>query len=243
MPGDQINKKEILEAAKRWFRETIAPNHIANTEKLVDPKEFNINPFLVSYLANFLTGNRDPINIAKALVYPRVLGTSIATSFGQNSQKFTNEVLKSLGSTTSGIDIEFMDQIDKRKKYCQLKAGPNNINKDDVETIHNHFSKIKNLARTNNLKLSIDDMIVGVLYGEPDELSTHYRALQKKHNYPVFVGQEFWWRLTGDKEFYFELGQALSIVAEEFDSTELLSKVIKELSESDVVLKLSGKIK
>ena len=41
-----INKEEILKKAKDWFRDTIAKNHIANTEKLVDPKEFNINRFL-----------------------------------------------------------------------------------------------------------------------------------------------------------------------------------------------------
>ncbi len=238
-----IEKQEILEAAKKWFRETIAINHVKNTEKLIDPKEFNINPLLVSYLANFLTGNNDPISIAKALVYPRVLGTSINTSFGQNSQKFTSEVLKSLGSTTQGIDIEFVDQIDGRKKYCQMKAGPNTINKDDVETIHNHFKAIKNLSRTNNLKIPPDDLIVGVLYGEELELSTHYKNLEKKHNYHVYVGQEFWHRLTGDKDFYYELISALAAVATEIDGTELLEKTIKALSETEVVKHLSGSAK
>ena len=78
------NKDAILTKAKTWFRETIVLNHADNSQKLVDPKHFNINPFLTIYLANFLTGNSSPKSIAKALIYPRVLGNSITTSFGQN---------------------------------------------------------------------------------------------------------------------------------------------------------------
>lgn len=47
------NKNTILGKAKTWFRETIVINHTGNSQKLVDPKEFNINPFLTVYLANF----------------------------------------------------------------------------------------------------------------------------------------------------------------------------------------------
>ena len=105
-------KQKILDTAKQWFRERIAQNHIKNTEKLVNPNEFNINPFLTVYLANFLTGNSNPESIAKALLFPRVLGTSITTSFGNNMQGFTSVLQDAVGSTTSGIDIEFIDQID-----------------------------------------------------------------------------------------------------------------------------------
>ena len=120
-----INKAEILKKAKIWFSETIAKNHIKNTEKLTNPSEFIINPFLTVYLANFLTGNSKPESIAQALLLPRVLGTSITTSFGTNIQTFTSDVLDAFGSVVSGIDIEFIDQLDGCKKYCQLKACKN----------------------------------------------------------------------------------------------------------------------
>ena len=32
--------------------------------------------------------------------------------------------------------------IDGEKKYCQLKSGPDTINKDDVETIAGHFKSV-----------------------------------------------------------------------------------------------------
>lgn len=175
---DEKQKQIILTSAKEWFRESIATNHKNNTEKLGDPKTFNINPFLVNYLANFLTGNNSPESIAKALIYPRALGTSITTSFGTNMQRFASDVLKGFGSMISGIDIEFVDQIDGERKYCQLKAGPNTINKDDVETIAGHFTSAKNLARTNNIRVGVGDLIVGVLYGTEAELNAHLATRQ-----------------------------------------------------------------
>lgn len=123
-----------------------------------------MNPFLDKYKANFLTGNDDPESIARALVYARVLGTSINTTFGTKIQKFCSDVLEGFSSTTSGIDLEFIDKIDGRRKWCQAKAGTNTINADDVETVKNHFKDIKNLARTNNMNIGFNDLIVGVFF-------------------------------------------------------------------------------
>lgn len=233
-----INKAEILKKAKTWFSETIAKNHIKNTEKLTNPSEFIINPFLTVYLANFLTGNSKPESIAQALLLPRVLGTSITTSFGTNIQTFTSDVLDAFGSVVSGIDIEFIDQLDGSKKYCQLKAGPNTINKDDVETIAYHFNGVRNLARTNKLKIGINDMIVGVIYGQESQLSSHYKRINKQYHYPVIVGQEFWYRLTGDELFYSDLIKAIGSVACEADYSQEFKKIIQSLSESKEIQSL-----
>lgn len=235
-------KEKILEKAKEWFQNSIAQNHIKNTKKLSKIKEFNINPFLITYLSNFLEGNSSPKSIAKALIYPRVLGTSINTSFGTNIQKFTSEVLSSFASTTSGIDIEFIDQIDNQRKYCQLKAGPNTINKDDVETISNHFKSIKNLARTNGIKLAYNSLIVGVIYGECSELSGHYKKITTDYDYEVIIGEDFWYRLTGDKEFYSDLIKAISYVAIEANYKKELDNIIDELSKTDFIIELSKEL-
>jgi hypothetical protein len=219
---------EIIEKAKDFFRKEIAPSHIANTEKCRKLKEFNLNPFLDKYKANFLIGNDDPRSIAKALVYPRVLGTSINTTFGNKLQKFCSEVLEGFASTTSGIDIEFIDKVDGRRKYCQVKAGPNTINKDDVPTIKGHFLAVKNLARTNNLNISLTDLIVGVFYGTPKELSGHYKRVNQ--DYPVIVGAEFWHRLTGEEDFYQRLTDGIGDIASEYDSSKLVEDVIESLA-------------
>jgi len=225
-------KKAILIKAQQWFSESIATNHIKNTEKLAEPSNFKINPFLVYYLANFLTGNSDKKSLAKALIYPRVLGTSITTTFGNHIQKFASSVLDSFGSTTSGIDIEFIDQIDGKKKYCQMKSGPDTINKDDVVTISDHLKKVISLARTNNQSIGYDQLIVGVVYGERSELNSFYKILESKHHHPIHVGVDFWQRLTGDKNFYKDLAVAIGEVAVKSDYSKELEQVIQALAKN-----------
>lgn len=238
---DGFNKEQILHAAKDWFK-TIIHSHINNTKKLSDPGAFNINPFLVKYLAYFISGNTDPVSIAKALIYPRVLATSINTSFGSNLQKFISALKETVGgSTTSGIDIEFIDHMDGRKKYCQIKLGPNTINKDDVETIHRHFTKTRNLGRTNYLKLEANDLIIGVLYGTKEQLSSHYKNLENIHFYPVYIGQEFWERLTGSANFYTELIKSINEIAIEFDGPSFLDETIQNLAKNPTIIELANK--
>lgn len=220
---------EILNNAKDFFRKEIVASHIEGACKRAGKlSEYNVNPFLFKYLANFLTGNDNAQSIAKALVLPRILGSSINTSFGMKVQKLIGKLFQGLGSTTSGIDIEFIDAIDNRRKYCQLKAGPNTINYDDVTTVINHFNGVRNLARTNNLNIGINDMIVGVIYGEIDELSSHYKKISQ--SFPVIIGKEFWHRLTGKEDFYFDLIDAIGDVALEIDGSNIVEQTIAKLT-------------
>jgi len=231
MTEDQ--KQQIIESGKQYFREIIIPNHLKGLAKL-KLKNFKINPFLVNYLAAFLCGNTEPQSLAKALVYPRILGTSISTSFGQNIQVFISSLAQVAGSASGidGIDIEFEDALDGRKKYCQCKAGPQTINKDDIATILGHFKHLHNKARLDRLNVQIDDMIVGVLYGEGDELSDHYKIINS--HYPVYIGTEFWEHLTGDAHFYHRLAKAFGEVVEEDSEAGIIVKgIVSELT-SDI---------
>ena len=224
-------KLNIIENGKAYFRDIIIPNHLKNMEKL-HLSSFTINPFLVNYLASFLCGNTEPESLAKALLYPRILGTSINTSFGQNVQVFVSKIAAAAGTASGidGIDIEFIDALDGRKKYCQCKAGPNTINSPDVGTIMGHFAHLQNKARLDRLPLQIDDMMVGVLYGERSELSANYKSIDK--TYPVYCGAEFWEHVTGDKQFYHRLTKAFGEVVEEdgIDARIHLKEKIEELA-------------
>lgn len=228
---DERQKQSIIESGKRYFREIIIPKHLQNLKNLKLQK-FKINPFLVNYLASFLCGNTEPESLAKALVYPRILGTSINTSFGQNIQIFISSLAEVTGSASGidGIDIEFVDALDGRRKYCQCKAGPQTINKDDIATILGHFKHLNNKARLDHMSVHIDDMIVGVLYGEDNELSAHYKIIHS--HYPVYCGADFWERLTGDKHFYYRLAKAFGEVVEEdnIDGSRLIMAKIKEIA-------------
>lgn len=217
----------ILIQAKKFFKENIVAKHLEKTKKLC-LDQFNINPFTHKYLSNFALGNDDSVSMAKILIYPRVLGTSISTIFGSQLQSFCNNVLDAYGSTTSGIDIEFIDTEDRRRKYCQLKSGPQTINKDDVKTIKDHFGAIKNLARTNHLDVRTSDCIVGIFYGERKDLSSCYKEIDKE--YPVYIGAEFWSHLTGDMSFYEKLIEAFSDVADEVDGSAVLNEIIMNVA-------------
>ena len=224
-------KMQIIESGKAYFRSIIIPNHLRGLQRL-KLKDFKVNPFLVNYLAAFLCGNTEPESLAKALVYPRILGTSINTSFGQNIQVFISQLAEVAGNASGidGVDIEFVDAIDGRKKYCQCKAGPNTINKDDIRTILEHFKHLIGKARLDKLPIQIDDMIVGTLYGEEHELSAHYRIIRS--SYPVYCGAEFWEHLTGDKQFYHRLAKAFGEVVEEdnIDGSYIILAKINEIA-------------
>jgi len=97
----EAERRHILSSAKVFFRTKIAERHKVNTRKLTSMDDFNVNPFLHKYLAQFAFGNSTPESMAKVLVYPRILGTSITTSFGSHMQAFCNDVLSSFASTTS----------------------------------------------------------------------------------------------------------------------------------------------
>lgn len=225
-------KQAIIESGKEYFRTTIIPNHLKNLNKL-KLASFNINPFLINYLAAFLCGDTEPRSLAKALVYPRILGTSLNTSFGQNIQVFISSLEEITGGASGieGIDIEFVDAIDGRRKYCQCKAGPQTINKEDIATILGHFKYLMNKSRLDRMGLQFDDLIVGVLYGERDNLSANYKAIDA--HYPVLCGAEFWERLTGDNEFYNRLARAFGEVVEEdgIDGSSLILHKVDEIAQ------------
>ena len=201
---DNKSEQELLDIIAKYFQEKIFDNHRINVIKTHSKlKSYKINPILVKYLSKILEDDFTPLGIAKALYYPRVLGTSINTSFGTRIQNMFVELDLAQGSLIKGMDIEFEDKVDGRKKWCQLKSGPNTINSEDVNPLLAKFTTVTNLARTNAINLNNSDLIQGVLYGDESQLSQHYKEIDKQ--FPVVIGNEFWHRLTGYSGFYEKL--------------------------------------
>ena len=227
---DETTKQRLLDNAASWFRDELAAAHLSKVSDLKSLSQFNVNPFLLPYLANFLEGEATPEALAKALIYPRVLGTSITTSFGSRIQGLITRLFDGvLGSQISGMDIEFTDQLDGRKKYCQLKAGPNIINADDVPVILGNFRSARNLARANHVDVGLDDYVFGLIYGTEAELNQFIRTIGEDHK--VLVGKDFWHHLTGEENFYQSLIDRVAAVAQEFDGRTVLEEAIARLAE------------
>jgi len=237
---EELNR--VLERSKVWFKEKIVIPHYRNTQKLIHAREFNINVFLVRYLSHFLTGAITPEGVARALVLPRALGPSITTTFGTQIQSFIVEVFDgAFGSVSSGIDIEFTDKIDGRHKYLQAKLGPNTINKDDVESIAGHFTDIYNRAKINKVDVLFGDLAIGVMYGDYKDVNSWYQRLEKDKHFSLYVGSDFWERLTGYPDFMTRLEAAFWSVLEEVEVTDLLEQVIEELSKDPQIIELATK--
>lgn len=201
---NNISRQQILDNAYDFFIEFF--NNKSKSYKDRKADNFQINPFTIQATAKAISDKVDAESMAKAIVYPFALGTSIATSFGTQVQEFIVKTMgdQAFGSIVAGMDIEYIDALDGRKKYCQLKSGPNTINYDDITTIENHFKRLSSLAKTNHLNVETNDRVVGVLYGSQDVLSTMYKRLETD-GFVVLPGEEFWYHLTGYKDIYSEL--------------------------------------
>jgi hypothetical protein len=60
------------------------------------------------------------------------------------------------------------------------------------------------------------------------------------HHYPVFIGKDFWYRLTGDKDFYNDMLDAIGSVAIETDFSTEFKDVIQELSSKEEIIRISN---
>jgi hypothetical protein len=224
-----MEQEQMIKEIKNYFEQMIFENHRKiSLSKHTKLKSYSINPIIVKYLSKVLESDYTPLGVAKALYYPRVLGTSINTSFGSRIQSMFVELGLAKGSLIKGMDIEFEDQLDGRKKWCQLKAGPNTINSEDVKPLLRKFSTVANLARTNNINLGNNDLVLGVIYGETSQLSQHYRKIDEHH--PVHVGNDFWNRITGYEDFYSKLISQLDALIESNTYDDFLERGYTELA-------------
>ncbi|MDO8638564.1 MAG: PmeII family type II restriction endonuclease [Candidatus Daviesbacteria bacterium] len=226
---DQELKKQILNTAVKFFKEKFVKSHVSKIQEVRHLKSFDYTAFYVDYLANFLTGNNSPKSLAKALIYPRILATSPSTIFGTVAQKFCSTLQGVLGSTTTGMDLEFIDQIDKRYKFAQIKLGMSTINSKDVAPMIEEFRKAKRLAMQNNRKVLDEDFMVGVLFGSYEGISQNYKNIEKQ--FPVYVGKDFWLRLTGDENFYNDLINELGKLAKQARAKKKLEEAVNTLAD------------
>jgi len=76
------------------------------------------------------------------------------------------------------------------------------------------------------------DFIFCMIYGKENQLNSFIKSLIDKHNVPVYIGQEFWERFTGDPTFYRDLIFTAGEVAKDIDMKSTVDSVINKLSEN-----------
>lgn len=224
-----MNESQLIASICDYFEKEILTKHQDNLiKKHSKLSEYQINPILVKYLSQLIENGITPEGIAKAIFYPRALGTSITGAFGYKFQKMLVELGLVFGSLIPGMDIEYIDKLDNRRKYCQLKSGPNTINSGDVKPILAEFDSVANLARTNSFQnFNNNDLILGIIYGEQNQLSGHYLKINQR--YPVIIGTEFWYHVTGYQTFYTNLISAIDSLILNLPSSNVFQTAYQSL--------------
>jgi hypothetical protein len=223
-------RQDLVNFFKEEFAEKIK-------EKLMtghDLDSFKINPLVLTALSSGVFGEQTPLNMARALLYPRVFGTSISTTFGDRMQVMCVRYLGAQASSTPGMDIEFNDKVEPRSIIMQLKAGPNTINSEDVVPIVTKMNNAYRLLQRNGTQ-SMPTFTMGITYGDISEISGHYRKIASstvgvQANIPILIGQDFWNRLTGNSTFYAEMIALFVELFEEEDYSELLEADLNRLA-------------
>lgn len=219
---------ETLDIARDCFEKML--NKQVERIKSLKRKDFNINPFTISMLSQIGFGDSDSYSKARSLVYPRVFGTSLATSFGTRMQHFCVDAGFAIASGVKGMDIEFDDKETGRHMYCQLKAGPTTINKDDVDPICDSFTSARRLLKTNGYRdLQEENFILGILYGKHKDISHNYKTIESK-GWNIWVGKKFWTHLTGDENYYYKLIDVAQEVAQSHNAHKHVEDLIERIA-------------
>lgn len=221
-------KQEIFDYGKEYFRRTIIPNHKSKFETL-GLNDFKIDFSIIKYLAGSHCKTAETQHLlAMALVYPKVIETSIKTCFEQNNQSFISQLSQIIGETSeiNGIDFEYVDAIDGRRKYCLCKSIIDE-EKDLVEILCD-CKKAMHAIDDEDWMNAIDDIVVVVPFGKKEELPEAYNTIAT--TYTVLCGAEFWEHLTGYSDFYNRMLAGFCLVLDEEQiCRDLVEEVIDNL--------------
>ena len=131
--------------------------------------------------------------------------------FGEFLEKlaiFVNQrVYKGQKSSAEGIDLEFTK---KSARYIvSIKSGPNWGNSSQIKRLENNFRKAKKILRTNSSQSNIV-AVNGCCYG-----SFGQGGAYDKGHYIKICGQDFWYFISGDEDFYQDIIEPLGHKAKE----------------------------
>jgi hypothetical protein len=221
-------RREIIARAVEFCRNKVFGRNLKSLEERFGKlTEYKLNPFTEEYIARLTHGDNSAGSAASSLLIFKVQ-QSLATTLGTKLQEFCSSELDCPGSMTSGLDMDFWDFVDERERFSQVKLGPATINDEDVDPMREKFTAAMRRARRNNLRVSADDFVIGVMYGKASQLNPPYRRLERA--FPIFVGQDFWTRVTGDASFYTEFSRAIMQLGRELANHELFSSAVAELT-------------
>jgi len=235
----KTQKEAIIECGREFFKKTIKLDHIKSIEDL-RLKDFKLKPTVVNCITSYTLGRNTPKSVARALIHSVILETYANKISKKKVQRFVSKIAEITCNTSNyeGIDMEFIDAIDGRKKYCQVLPSSKKVNMNDNWRAAANFRNItRQYEYIDDWPFEYEDLIVGTLYGEYDNSIVEHRLLQNSDC--SYFGADFWEHLTGDKTFYYKLTKTFSEVLddEDIDGAELIREKITEISQDIKELK------
>jgi len=197
-----IRKEEIADFVGRHINEF----HQKRIEKLKRLK-LNLvlkrkNPYLFK-AKNVVTAEQLVKGILDAYLSSQEEGI-----FGEFLEKlaiFVNqEVYNGQKSSAEGVDLEFIK--DNVRYIVSIKSGPYWGNSSQIKRLESNFRKAKKILRTNTDQSHIF-AVNGCCYGKYGPYD--------RGNYIKICGQDFWYFISGDEDFYQDIIEPLGHKAKE----------------------------
>jgi len=147
------------------------------------------NPYLYKALGN-QSANEVVIKILSAFI--------TSSDEGIFGEAFFEPIAKAVSggvvSPSEGVDIAI--ETKEKDLAISVKSGPNPFNSSQKKRQHTEFMSLRN--RLMKLKKQFDAML-GHCYGQTRSEPSETKIYRDRS------GQEFWYELTGDKDFYLKL--------------------------------------
>lgn len=176
---------------ENWIRFTThhITNKIMTNLSNLTLEYINMNPFLIRMLHL-----RTPEELLRFNVYQTV-SRSIVTSMGTGLEYM---IADSGGKRVKGKWYDVVKKKGKDTYWIQVKSGPNNIDKDQVEAFNKKFIDTEKMSGNNHPKL-------GIVYGKRN-LKTVSLGLVKKYMQDwedrLLVGRELWDFMSEEKNYH-----------------------------------------
>ena len=185
-PGATLKEHWIRFTADRLIRKMMDNIRTMDLEKL------NMNPFLIRAL-----NMKTPQEIIRFNMYQTVT-RSIVTTMGMSLEYMVGSSGARMGERGEWYDV--IKEIGNATYWIQVKSGPNNVNKDQIDKFNERFDKTETEA--NNFAR------LGITYGKRDS-KTISMGLVKKYmkNWEerILVGRELWDFVSEEENYHLKV--------------------------------------
>ena len=108
----------------------------------------------------------------------------------------------SSGTAAEGAGIDVIVETEEEYKVISVKSGPNWGNSSQVDKLQQNFERARRVFDNKKMRKHFK-AILAHCYGRKNGLPTDKRM------YHIQSGQQFWFELTGDKDFYLKILTAI----------------------------------